>query len=98
MIHSEAHWIMTAIIYYMKITSDYTYLDMIKKSELHYYEEYVKKCICYGGPLDISKGVDSEGILAYIRAVKLLHMITKEVFILSILRMLLNMNYIQILL
>ena len=42
------------------------------------YEEYVKKCICYGGPLDISKGVDSEGILAYIRAVMLLHMITKE--------------------
>ena len=71
-------WIMTAIVYYMKITGDYTYLDMIKKSELHYYEEYVKKCICYGGPLDISKGVDSEGILAYIRAVMLLHMITKE--------------------
>lgn len=71
-------WIMTAVVYYMKLTKEYTYLDMVKKSEMHYYEEYVKKCICYGGPLDISKGVDSEGILAYIRAVRLLHMITKE--------------------
>ncbi len=71
-------WIMTAIAYYMKLTGERTYLDMIKKSEMHYYNEYVKKCICYGGPLDISKGVDSEGILAYIRAVSLLHMITKE--------------------
>ena len=33
---------------------------------------------CYGGPLDTDKAVDSEGILAYVRAVRLLHMLTGE--------------------
>ena len=34
--------------------------------------------VCYGAPLDTDKAVDSEGILAYIRAVRYLHQITGE--------------------
>lgn len=71
-------WCMTAAAYYMYLTGDYDGLSSVQASERHYYDEYVKKCVCYGGPLDISKGVDSEGILAYIRAVKLLHQITDD--------------------
>lgn len=71
-------WCMTAAAYYMQLTKDYSYLEGVKKSEKHYYDDYVKKCVCYGGPMDISKGVDSEGILAYIRAVKFIHQITKD--------------------
>lgn len=71
-------WCMTAVLYYMWITKNYDYLSGVKKSEKHYYDNYVAKCVCYGGPLDISKGVDSEGILAYIRAVKILHQITGD--------------------
>lgn len=71
-------WCMTAAAYYMYLTGDYSYLSGVQISERHYYDDYVKKCVCYGGPLDISKGVDSEGILAYIRAVKILHQITGD--------------------
>ncbi len=71
-------WIMAAISYYMYLTGDKSYLEQIKKSEQYYYNKYVGKVICYGGPLDISKGVDSEGILAYIRAVRYIHAITGD--------------------
>lgn len=43
------------------------------KSEMHYYTHYVKRMLCYGGPLDIDKQIDSEGVLAYVRAVRRLH-------------------------
>ena len=56
---------------------------MIKKSELHYFDAFVKKCECYGGPLDTDKAVDDEGILAYVRAVRILHEITKEEYLLE---------------
>lgn len=71
-------WCMTAALMYMKITGDRKYLDQIRESERHYYEKYVKHMECYGGPLDVSKAVDNEGILAYIRAVRLLHELTRE--------------------
>ena len=41
------------------------------------------RCECYGGPLDTDKAVDDEGILAYIRAVRMLHEITREDFLLD---------------
>ena len=34
--------------------------------------------MCYGAPLDTDKAVDSEGVLAYLRAVRYLHTITGE--------------------
>ena len=39
---------------------------------------FVSVAECYGGPLDTDKAVDSEGILAYIRAVRALHEITGD--------------------
>lgn len=44
----------------------------------HYYETYVKRMECYGAPLDADKAVDSEGILAYIKAVRYLHALTGD--------------------
>jgi len=46
----------------------------------------VRRQECYGGPLDIDKQIDSEGILAYIRAVRRLHAITGEETLLDHLR------------
>lgn len=56
------------------------------KSERHYYKAFVSKMECYGSPLDTSKAADSEGILAYIRAVRYLYEITRDETFLSHMR------------
>ena len=79
-------WCLAATALYELITKDDRYPDILKKSEQHYYDAYVVKCECYGGPLDTDKAVDDEGILAYIRAVRILHEITKDDSLLDHLR------------
>ena len=79
-------WFLAATALYEQVTGDEQYLEILRKSEQHYYDAFVKKCECYGGPLDTDKAVDDEGILAYIRAVKILHEMTKESFLLEHLR------------
>ena len=69
-------WCMAALAYYSWLTKDRAYLDSLKKSEKHYYEEYICHMECYGAPLDTNKTVDSEGILAYIKAVRFIHAMT----------------------
>ncbi len=76
-------WCLAALAYFSWLTGDRTYLDSMKKSEQHYYREYVAHMECYGAPLDTFKAVDSEGILAYIKAIKYLHAITGEVLYLE---------------
>lgn len=71
-------WCMAAMAYYSWLTGDRTHLDSLKRSEKHYYETYVKRMECYGAPLDADKAVDSEGILAYIKAVRYLHALTGD--------------------
>ena len=71
-------WCLAAGAYYAYLTGEHTCLEELCKSEAHYYEKYVKRVICYGTPLDTDKAVDSEGILAYIRALRSLHAITGE--------------------
>ncbi len=71
-------WCLAAAAYYSYITGDKTYLDSLKTSEMHYYNKYVKISECYGAPLDTDKAVDSEGILAYIRAVRYMHEVTGD--------------------
>ncbi|MBO4900654.1 MAG: hypothetical protein J5509_10240 [Lachnospiraceae bacterium] len=71
-------WCLAATALYELVTKDATYLAELKLSEQHYFDAFVKKCECYGGPLDTDKAVDDEGILAYIRAVRILHEITGE--------------------
>lgn len=79
-------WFLAATAMYELISGDRKYLEVLLKSENHYYNHFVKKAECYGGPLDTDKAVDSEGILSYIRAVRLLHEITDEKYLLEHLR------------
>lgn len=69
---------MAALAYYSYLTDDKTYLNSLIESERHYYYTYVSRMECYGGPLDTNKAIDSEGILAYLKAVKFLHMMTND--------------------
>lgn len=71
-------WCLVAKAYYSWLTGDLTGIEEMKLSEKHYYETYVSQMECYGAPLDTDKAIDSEGILAYIRAVHYLHAITGE--------------------
>lgn len=71
-------WCMTALAYYSFLTGDTEHMNGLKESELHYYEAFVKQMECYGGPLDTDKATDSEGVLAYIKAVRYLHDLTGE--------------------
>lgn len=71
-------WCMAALAYYSWIKNDKTHLDSLKRSESHYYRTYVQRMECYGAPLDADKAPDSEGILAYIKAVRYLHALTGE--------------------
>ncbi|OOM80053.1 hypothetical protein [Clostridium sp. BL-8] len=71
-------WCMAALAYYCYLTGDKSHMDSLRKSENHYYEEYVKQMECYGAPLDTDKATDSEGILAYIKAIRFLHALTGE--------------------
>lgn len=79
-------WCLAATALFEAVTKNTDYLDILKKSEQHYYDAFVEKCECYGGPLDTDKAVDDEGILAYIRAVKILHELTGEEYLLDHLR------------
>jgi hypothetical protein len=79
-------WCMAAAAYYSFLTGDRTYLNGLLQSESWYHDAYIRHQECYGGPLDIDKNIDSEGVLAYIRAVRYLHEITGEVYLLEHLR------------
>ena len=79
-------WCLCATALFSYITRNVSYLDGLKKTEQHYYDTFVKKVECYGGPLDTDKAVDDEGILAYVRAVRYMHMITNEKYLLTHLR------------
>lgn len=79
-------WCMAAMAYYCWLTGDLSHLDGLLKSEKHYYETYIKHMECYGAPLDTDKATDSEGILAYIKAIKFLHAITDEKYYLNHMR------------
>ena len=71
-------WCMAALAYYSYLTADLSYLEGMKKSEQHYYDKFIRHMECYGAPLDTDKTVDSEGVLAYIKAVKYLHALTDD--------------------
>ena len=71
-------WCMAAAAYYSYQVKDFTFLEGLKLSEQHYYETFISKAECYGGPLDTDKAVDSEGVLAYIRAVRWIHELTGD--------------------
>lgn len=71
-------WCMAAAALYCALSGETAWLVDLMRSEQYYYRAFVSRMECYGGPLDIDKQTDSEGILAYIRAVRWLHEITQE--------------------
>lgn len=79
-------WCLAATACYTWLTGDKQYLEGMLVSEKHYYDSYVSKCYCYGTPLDTSKAVDSEGILAYIRALRFMHAFTGSEYLLKHMR------------
>ncbi len=79
-------WCMAALAYYSWLTGDRTHLRSLRESERHYYETYVQPMQCYGGPLDTDKAIDSEGILAYVKAVRYMHAMTGETIYLTHMR------------
>jgi len=86
-------WLMTAAAYFASITGDTRWLPELLKSENYYHRAFVIPQECYGGPLDIDKQIDSEGILAYIRAVRHLHASTGSEALLDHLRDALHYEY-----
>lgn len=79
-------WLLTAQVLYACLENDTSDLDQMIKSEQHYFDTFIKQMECYGGPLDSDKATDSEGVLAYIRAVRYLHQLTGNDLYLSHLR------------
>lgn len=79
-------WCMAAAAYYSFLTESSAYVSALLHSERWYHNAYIRRQECYGGPLDIDKNIDSEGILAYIRGVRYLHEITGEPYLLEHLR------------
>ena len=79
-------WCMAAAALYCALTGKTDWLVNLMRSEQYYYRAFISRMECYGGPLDIDKQTDSEGVLAYIRAVRWLHEITQEPELLDHLR------------
>ena len=71
-------WCLAAAAMYCALSGETGWLVDLMRSEQYYYRAFVSRMECYGGPLDIDKQTDSEGVLAYIRAVRWLHEITRE--------------------
>ena len=76
-------WCMAAACLYCALSGETGWLVNLLNSEQYYHRTFVSRMECYGGPLDIGKQTDSEGILAYIRAVRWLHEITGDPALLS---------------
>lgn len=75
-------WCLAAAALYARLTGDRSGLEEMECSEAHYYTAYIARAECYGGPLDTDKAIDDEGVLAYIRAVRLLHELThREIYL-----------------
>jgi hypothetical protein len=70
-------WCVAAMALYTQVTEDAIFLQTAIESE-KYYSKSVADMECIKTPLDVWDAADSEGILAYIRAVKILHQITGE--------------------
>lgn len=71
-------WCLAAAAYFAALTGDTSRLPALLQSEAHYHAAYIVPMVCYGGPLDIDKQVDSEGVLAYVRAARWLHALTGD--------------------
>ena len=71
-------WGLAASAHLAWVTGDRTSIDALRRSEEHYFRAFVARMECYGAPLDTEKAVDSEGVIAYAKAVRYLHALTGD--------------------
>jgi hypothetical protein len=71
-------WALAASAYLAWLTGDRTSIDSLRRSENHYFHNFIARMECYGAPLDTEKAVDSEGVIAYAKAVRYLHAVTGD--------------------
>jgi len=70
-------WCVAAMAYYTQVTNDTVFMQTAIECEKFYYKA-VAKMECTKTPLDVWDSPDSEGVLAYIRAVKVLYELTND--------------------
>ncbi len=70
-------WFVVALAEAYELTGDPRYLDSASRG-LSYYHRYVRDLCCWGTPMDTWKAIDQEGNLAFVRAARLLHQITRQ--------------------
>lgn len=70
-------WFAAACAKAYQVNSKVRFLEAAKKAVSFYYT-FVKELNCYGTPMDTHLSIDQEGVLAFVKASKLLHEITSE--------------------
>lgn len=70
----------------MQLTGDTADLPAMERSEVHYYDAFIRRAECTAARRIPAKPVDSEGVLAYIRVARLLHELTGKAVYLDHLR------------
>lgn len=85
-------WCYTAMAYFSFLSGTEKYIESMRKAH-EYYHDFVKKEECYGTPADTYMAVDSEGILAFIKACRFMHRITSQNVYLDHLKEALNYEF-----
>jgi hypothetical protein len=70
-------WFAAALPLAWKLTGDAKYRDAADRA-LAFYAPFVRDLAAWGSPMDTFKSIDSEGNLAFIRAARLMHEMTRE--------------------
>ena len=76
-------WFAAACAFAAKLTGDSRFADSARRG-IDYYHRFVKDLNCYGTPMDTYMSVDQEGVLAFIRACRVLHEVTGETELLDL--------------
>lgn len=76
-------WFAAACAFAAKLTADRRFADSARLG-ITYYHRFVKDLNCYGTPMDTYMSVDQEGVLAFIRACRVLHDVTRDTDLLDL--------------
>ena len=77
-------WFAAALAHAHVITGEKRYLDAAARA-MAFYDRSVRDLHCWGTPMDTFKAVDQEGVLAFVRAARLLHETTGDATYLAML-------------
>ena len=70
-------WFVPALVRATALTSERRYIEAAKRAADSYYQDVLALC-AFGAPMDTDLAPDSEGVLAFIRAARLLHESTDD--------------------